>query len=264
VQGYRLRQLRGRGEVGTVWEAENAEGEMRALKFIPSTEEATRLEFRSIQLTSRLEHRYLLPVEKVLSYEKYFVVVMPLADGSLQDLFEAYQSEYGTGIDPKELCGLLTQAAAGLDFLNTQKHQLGSWPGGIQHCNIKPSNLLVFGEYVRVGDFGLASPTARAVMMIRRLNTVSYTAPEIYYGRLTNWTDQYALAACYVYLRGGKPAFSAAPEPGNLGYVRPAPDLSMLTSAERPILARALSSNGPDRWKTCSELMTQLSKAVVE
>ena len=58
-------------------------------------------------------------------------------------------SEYGTGIDPKELCQLLTQAAAGLDFLNMQKPQLGSWPGGIQHCNVKPSNLLVFGEQLK-------------------------------------------------------------------------------------------------------------------
>jgi serine/threonine protein kinase len=187
---------------------------------------------------------------------------MPLADGSVEDLFEAYKSEYGTGIDPKELCQLLTQAAAGLDFLNMQKHQLGSWPGGIQHCNVKPSNLLVFGEHLKVADFGLASPTSRAVQTIR-LNSASYTAPEVFYGRLTNWTDQYALAACYVYLRGGRPAFSGPPEPGNLGYVRPAPDLSSLTNKERPIIARALSTNGPERWKSCAELMSELTKAAV-
>ncbi len=259
VHGYRLKQVRGKGEVGVVWEADNPEGQPVALKFIPSNTEANRLEIRSIQLAGKIEHRNLLANEKVLSYEKYFIVAMPLADGSVEDLFEAYRSEYGTGIEPKELCQFLTQAAAGLDFLNTTKHHLGSWPGGIQHCNVKPSNLLVFGEQLKVTDFGLSSPTSRAVQSIR-LNSASYVAPEIFYGRLTNWSDQYSLAACYVYLRGGRPAFSAPPEPGNLGYVRPAPDLSSLNEKERPIIARALSSNATDRWKTCTELMAELTR----
>lgn len=263
VQEYRLRQPRGQGEVGQVWEAETDTGEARALKFIPAADEANRLEIRSIQLTSKLEHRHLLPIEKVLSFEKYFIVVTPLADGSLQDLFEAYQSEYGTGIDAKELCQLLAQAAAGLDFLNTQKHHLGSWPGGIQHCNVKPSNLLMNGEDLRVADFGLASPTSRAVPMLRRLNSAAFTAPEIYYGRLTNWTDQYSLAACYVYLRGGRPPFATPPEPGNLNYVRPLPDLTLLAPKERPVVARALSSVSPERYKTCGEFIGELRKAVV-
>lgn len=259
VHGYRLRQVRGRGEVGVVWEADNPEGQMVALKFIPSTEEANRLEIRSIQLAGKLEHRHLLATDKVLCYEKYFIVAMPLADGSVEDLFEAYRSEYGTGIDPKELCQVLTQAAAGLDFLNTQKHHLGSWPGGIQHCNVKPSNLLMFGEQVKVADFGLASPTSRGAQTIR-FNSASYIAPEIFYGRLTNWSDQYSLAACYVYLRGGRPAFSTPPEPGNLGYVRPAPDLSSLNARERPIISRALSANSSERWKSCTELMKELTQ----
>ena len=55
-------------------------------------------------------------------------------------------------------------------------------------------------------------------------------------------------------------AFSGPPEPGNLGYVRPAPDLSSLTEKERPIIARALSTNGPERWKSCAELMAELTK----
>jgi len=263
IHEYRLRQIRGQGEVGVVWEAETDDGKVRALKFIPSTDEATRLEIRSIQLTSKLEHRHLLPVEKVLSFEKYFAVVTPLADASLQDLYEAYQSEFGTGIEAKELCQLLTQAAAGIDFLNTQKHQLGSWPGGIQHCNIKPSNLLVTGEELKVADFGLASPSSRAVLMLPRLNSAPFTAPEIYYGRLTNWTDQYSLAATYVYLRCGRPPFASPPEPGNVNYVRPSPDLSLLTPKERPVVARALSSVSPERFKTCGEFMSELSKAAL-
>jgi hypothetical protein len=68
VQGYCLRQARGRGEAGFVWEADNAEGQPCALKFLPSTEEANRLEIRSIQLNTKVEHRHLLSIDKVFCY----------------------------------------------------------------------------------------------------------------------------------------------------------------------------------------------------
>jgi serine/threonine protein kinase len=188
---------------------------------------------------------------------------MPLADASLHDLLEAYQAEYGTGIEPVELCGYLRQAAAALDFLNLTKHQLGSWAGGIQHGDIKPSNLLLFGDTVRVGDFNLASPTSRMVQYGARVGTPGYVAPEVWQGRLTDTTDQYSLAVTYCYLRGGRlPVSAQPPDPGQLPGPRPAPDLTMLTGKEQPIIAKALSVIARERWKSCSELLSQLSEAV--
>ena len=260
---YRPLQLMAEGPFGAVWSGENDAGEPRALKILPAADDpSTRLEIRAIQLIAKLDHHNLLLPEKVFSVDKFFVVAMPMADGSLQDYFEAYLSERGTGIDPVELCQLLTQAALGLDFLNVQKHHLGSWPSGIQHCNVKPTNLLLFGDKIKVTDFNIASPTARAVQFGQRINVPAYTAPEVFHGRLSNQTDQYSLAATYVYLRGGRPPFSTVPEPGQLPYLRPAPDLSMLTAKERPIIAKALASAPPERWKTCGELLAKLSEAV--
>jgi len=260
---YRPLQLVAQNAFGSVWAGANSAGEARALKILPCADDpATRLEIRAIQLIAKLDHQHLLLPEKVFSVGKCFVVAMAMADGSLQDYFEAYQSERGTGIEPRELCQLLTQAALGLDFLNVQKHHLGSWPSGIQHCNIKPSNLLLFGDKVKVTDFNIASPTARAVQFGQRINVPAYTAPEVFHGRLSNQTDQYSLAATYVYLRGGRPPFSTVPEPGQMPYLRQAPDLTMLTPKERPIVAKALASAPPERWKTCGELIAQLTDAV--
>src|SRR5262249_25673470 len=119
IQEYRLRQLRGNSSFGFVWEAENLQGAPRALKFLPDPNApATRQEIRAIQLVAKFKHPHLMPVEKLWSIPKYFVVATELADASLQDLFEAYQSAQGTGIEPSELCTLLAGAAAGLDFLN--------------------------------------------------------------------------------------------------------------------------------------------------
>jgi serine/threonine protein kinase len=262
IQEYRLKQLRGKGSFGIVWEAENEKGEPRALKFLPVAPDdpCIRQEIRAIQMIAQLEHPNLMPVEKVMSLPKWYIIAMRLADGSLQDLFDAYQSEYHSGIEPAEVCRYLTQAATALDFLNTQKHHLGSWPVGIQHGDVKPSNLLLFGEMVLLSDFNLASPTSRALQFGTRLGTPGYVAPEVYYGRFTNATDQYSLAVTYCYLRGGKmPFIEKAPEPGqSYPGLRPPPDLSMLNVDERPILTKALALMPRDRWKTCDEMMQQL------
>src|SRR5262245_50462528 len=94
---YKIKQERGKGSFGMVWEAANERGEPRALKFLPGADEAaTRQEVRSIQMLAKLEHPNLMTVEKVWSIPKWFIVAMPLADASLQDLFDAYQSEFNS------------------------------------------------------------------------------------------------------------------------------------------------------------------------
>ena len=56
-------------------------------------------------------------------------------------------------------CRLALQAAEALDFLNARNHLIGGQRTGVQHCDIKPNNLLLFGETVKLCDFGLASVT---------------------------------------------------------------------------------------------------------
>src|SRR5208283_3817904 len=94
--GYRLRELRGQGSFGCVWEAETSRGQAVALKFLSCADGiTTRQEIRAIQRVSQLRHAHLVPVEQVWCWQNYVVVTMPLADGSLLDLLEAYQDEYG-------------------------------------------------------------------------------------------------------------------------------------------------------------------------
>jgi hypothetical protein len=73
-------------------------------------------------------------------------------------------------------------------------------------------------------------------------------------------TDQYALAVCYCVLRGGRLPFPDTPDHFAPNYTRPAPDLSMLSPAERPAVARALAPVPPDRWPSCGELIAELTR----
>ncbi len=261
--GNRLLKLRGRGSFGSVWEAETTAGEIAALKFLPCADHrAVAMEIRAIQAIRALRHPNLTRIHEVWCHGGYIVVVMELADGSLHDLLEAYQSEFGTPVPPEELCRYLTQAADALDFLNARQHDLDGRCVGFQHCDIKPSNILLFEERVKLCDFGLASPISTQVSFHRLAGTLDYTAPEVFQGRLTQWTDQFSLAVTYCELRSGQRPFPEPPATFQPGYVRPAADLSMLEAAERAIVARALAPTPQERWPSCRDLVYQLADAV--
>lgn len=257
---YQLRRFRGRGAFGSVWEAVNAEGKLVALKLLPCDDPMVAAqEIRAIQVVNHLRHPNLTPIDQVWCYRGYIVVTMPLADGSLQDLLEAYKTEYGTALPPEQLCPMMCQAAAGLDFLNTKQHTIDGSLVSIQHRDVKPSNMLLYGETVKLCDFSLAAPTNSLLKPRRKEGTPDYASPEQFRGMTTDHTDQYSLGITYCELRGGRLPF---PPPSRLDphHVRPAPDLSMLGVGERPIIARALASTAHDRWPSCTEMMARLSR----
>ncbi|GIW79689.1 MAG: hypothetical protein KatS3mg105_1496 [Gemmatales bacterium] len=263
--GYKTIQLLGRGGYAEVWEAESPEGRI-ALKFLLANDSlATSREIRSMQAIRTLQHPHLLRIDRIWVYENYIVIAMELAEGSLLDLLDAYQAEFGTPIVPEQVCMYLSQAADALDFLNKRQHHIDGQLVAIQHCDIKPNNLLIFGDVVKLADYGLSSTTGTrgGLHAHRRAGTLDYTAPEVFQGQLSDKSDQYSLAITYCQLRGGRLPFTDTPSKFDRNYVRPEPDLTMLPEAERPIIARALSRVPQDRWPSCTEMMTELAKRIL-
>jgi len=261
--GCKLRQPLGKGGFAEVWEGREASGRLLALKFIPSRDDmSTAREIKAIQAVRKLHHPGLIHIDNVFMNPGYIVVAMEVAEGGLSDLLEAYREEFQTPIAPELVCFYLAQVADALDFLHERTHMMDNQKVGIQHCDIKPSNMLLFGETVKLADFGLSSPMIAKRMPHRRAGTLDYAAPEVFRGELTDGTDQYALAVTYCLLRGGQVPFPNTPAKFDSTYVRPDPTLTMVSDAERPIVARALSPAPPNRWPTCSELIASLAKAV--
>ena len=261
LDGYQLKQFLGQGSFGHVWETEGPRGESLALKFIRcGSDLSAPHEVRNILNVRELQHQHLIRVDRVWADRGYIVVVMELADGSLLELLAICMRDYGSSMSPDYVCYYLSQAADALDFLNTPQHRIGGNRVGIQHRDVKPSNLLVLGESVKLCDFGLACTMTTTEVPIRPGGTIAYAAPEVFKGILTRWTDQFALAVTYCELRGGRRPFLNLPPNFATPYEHPEPDLSMLPSDERAIVARGLARDPWQRWNSCGELMAHLNR----
>ncbi|HEY1378487.1 MAG TPA: serine/threonine-protein kinase, partial [Gemmataceae bacterium] len=206
--GFVLHLPLGRGACGEVWEAHGPDGTTVALKFMRcrNSSIATK-EVRSFQALSGLYHPNLLRVYQVFLQADYLVIAMELAEYSLMDLLDLYVAEHGTAVKPELVCQYLSQSAIALDFLNTYQHNHEGRRVAFQHCDIKPSNILVCGGRAKLADFGLSAALTTTLETHGRAGTLDFAAPEVYRGQLSDRTDQYALAVTYCLLRGGRLPF---------------------------------------------------------
>ncbi len=261
--GYRLVQFLGRGGWGEVWRADGPGKKRVALKFLGGAgSTVSSMEIRALNGIKALAHPNLLRTEHIWSCENYLVICMELADGSLHDLLDVYYTELGSPMQPEHLCFFMQQAAAGIDFLNARQHMLNEQRVGFRHCDIKPSNLLIVGNVVKVADFSLVFPTSSPIGSHPRVGTLQFAAPEIYQGLVSEWSDQFSLAVTYCQLRLGRLPFPPSPPRFISDYKRPTPDLTGLPYAERTVLLRALDSIPQGRWKSCTEFVRQLGLAI--
>lgn len=259
IPGHRLIQRLGAGAFGEVWEAHDPNGKPVALKFM-SCHSASQVssEIRIFRGLSELNHPRFIRMYGIHATADHIVLSMERADGNFDDLRHAYLEETGRNIPADHLLDLLEQVAEGLDYLAELKLE-GVNPSsrGLQHCDIKPSNLLLLGENAKIADFGLCAGTSWKTHRSGWRGTPPYAAPELFKGQATVGTDQFAL--CITFLRlcaGDRPFWSNQPAdapPTGLPV-----DLTKLREREVPVIARALHPHADSRWPSCQALIRAL------
>jgi serine/threonine protein kinase len=258
--GYRLTRRLGRGAFGEVWEGANANGERLAFKFIPTKGQSPSQaanEVRMLLALRQLRHPNLVALKDVVVNPNYLILMMEQADGNLYHLLAAYHAETGTHIPPDHLCELMEQAAAGLDYLASRTPlRTTCWNTGLQHCDVKPSNLLLFGDQLKVADFGLCAPQVN-LRNNKAFGTPGYMPRELCEGKVTPRTDQYSLAMTYAELRLG--SLPCAPK-SLRNHSRP--DLAWFPGPERSVLVRAADDQWLNRYPSCGEFVAALREAV--
>jgi serine/threonine protein kinase len=264
IGGYRLVQQIGAGAFGVVWEAVGPGGAPVALKFLDCRGRHKDLiagEVRVLRALSELSHPNIVRLLSVHASSRHLVLVMEKADCNLADLHDAYRQEEGRDVPPRVLLDLLGQAAEALDFMASLRLPGLAGGRGLQHCDVKPTNLLVQGDRLKVADFGLCAAAGwQAQGAGGWRGTFPYAAPELFRGRPAAGTDQYALAMTFCEtVMGGRPFWPHARE-GDPPQGQPI-DLTKVREREVGVLARALHPQPWMRYPSCAAFVDALRRA---
>jgi serine/threonine protein kinase len=265
IPGHRLTRRLGAGAFGEVWEAVDVQGKPVALKFLDCRTRSPSMvssEVRVLRGLSELRHPHIIQLYGVHASSRYLILSMERADGNLADLRQAYQEEAKTNIPADHALELLEQAAGALDFLAEVKLPgFNSASRGLQHCDIKPTNLLLVGDRLKVADFGLCAGASWRGAGKGWRGTPPYAAPELYNGTGVVGTDQYALAVtfCDLVMSGRPFRTSDSWQDAPMGIPI---DLTKLREREAPVIRRALHPHPSSRWPSCRAFVAALREAV--
>ena len=254
VLGYALTRKIGSGGYGDVWEAKAPGGLKKAIKIVHGfhDEKRAQSELKALERIKEVRHPFILSLERFEIVNSKLIVVSELADKSLADLANEYVDQGESGIPRDELLGYTRDAADALDYLNSTF--------GLQHLDIKPENLLLVGGHAKVADFGLVKDVRDPGQSLMSGMTPAYAAPEMFDGRPGVTSDQYSLAAVYQeMLTLSRPFSGTTPAQLAAQHMNGKPDLRLLPISDQPVVARALSKDPNDRYKTCSQFVEQLT-----
>jgi hypothetical protein len=265
IPGYRLIEPLGSGGFGEVWKCDVPGGIYKAIKFVfgnlQGTEnEAVRAEqeLSALERVKNIRHPFLVNVERVEQIDGELVIVMELADKDLRDLLNEYRADGQVGIPRQELLSYMRDAAEALDLIHNQHN--------LQHLDIKPSNLFLVSNRVKVADFGLVkalegrSPTSNSGLLGGI--TPAYASPETFQGDLSKHSDQYSLAIVFQELLTGSLPFNGKSARQLMQqHCMQDPDLKALPASDRAVIARALSKDPQQRFPSCLDFIGALVRA---
>jgi serine/threonine protein kinase len=268
ISGYRLIEPMGSGGFGEVWKCEAPGGLLKAIKFVYGSLNAldsgnapAEEERRAVQRVKAIRHPFLLSMERVECIGDELIIVMELADKNLHDLLVEFQRQGRAGIPREDLIGYMREAAEALDLLNLQYE--------LQHLDIKPQNLFLVSNHVKVGDFGLVNSlggggAGRSAGLYLGAITPLYASPEIFQSSISRQSDQYSLAIVYQELLTGMLPFTGKNSRQLLmQHTKGEPDLGALPERDRPIVARALAKNPEARFPSCADFVQALSSGLI-
>jgi Tol biopolymer transport system component len=276
---FRVGSLLGRGGMGEVYRAEDAElGRSVALKVLPESlladEDRLARFTQEARTASALNHPHIVaiydigrqtPVGALAGARPVQYVAMELVSGSsLRDVMDR------RGVDLKRALDYLAQAADALAAAHA---------AGIVHRDLKPENLMVAdGGYVKVLDFGLAklqtqpAPLAAGAATVTAgtspgmvMGTVGYMSPEQAQGLPVDQRSDIFAFGCILYeIATGARAFAGTSAVDTLHRIihdQPEPITMRLPSASselQRIIRKCLAKDPEDRYQSMKEVAIDL------
>jgi serine/threonine-protein kinase len=260
---YRLINRVGAGGMGEVWRAEDSRlGRVVAIKVLPPSfvadAEATSRLKREARTAAQLYHPSIATIHSIEQDGDHIFIVEEYVEGeSLTKVIKR------GGLAEAEICRIARAVADALDEAHAK---------GIVHRDIKPDNIIVAGNRVKVLDFGIAKqvggPGASAETFVTQqgmiLGTVHYMSPEQALGKTFDGrTDVFSLGVVLYEMATGRKPFQGETitetmtqiirdEPVDAAAVNPG-----VSPGLKAIIDRSLRKNPGERY-TAAELVTAL------
>jgi hypothetical protein len=262
IPGYRLLDRLGSGGFGEVWRAEAPGGIYKAIKFIfgdlrsPDNDliRYAEQELKSLKRVKQVRHPYLLALDRFDIIDGRLMIVMELADCNLWDRFRECRDRGLPGIPREELLVYMAEIAEVLDLMNDQF--------ALQHLDIKPQNLFLLHNHVKVADFGQVKDLQGVMASVTGGITPVYAAPETFDGMVSRYCDQYSLACVYQELLTGERPFDGTSMSQLLmQHLQLPPNLDPSPPCDRPALLKALAKKPEDRWANVGSFVRTLREA---
>jgi serine/threonine protein kinase len=261
IPGYRLLNPLGKGGFGHVWKCEAPGGLLKAIKVVggvgrlANDSVAAAQELKALQLLKAVRHPFIVSLDRVEVENGALLVVMELADRNLGQLSQEWQQRGFPGVPRADLLRYLVEAAEALDWM--------SFEHGLQHLDVKPENLFLVSDHLKIADFGLVHSLAPDPLGGPQKRTggftPAYASPEIWRGSVSPQSDQYSLAAVFLQLLTGALPFSGkSSRQLMLEHANEEPNLKALPACDQPIVSRALAKDPRDRFPSCVDFLKAL------
>jgi hypothetical protein len=265
---YRLIARVGKGGMGEVWRAEDSRlGRTVAIKVLPPSfvvdVEATARLKREARTAAQLYHPSIATIHSIEQDGDHIFIVEEFVEG--EPLTKVISRG---GLSEAEICRIGRAVADALAEAHAK---------GIVHRDIKPDNIIVNGNRVKVLDFGIAkqvgiegasaadTPTAAFVTqqgMI--LGTIHYMSPEQALGKaIDGKTDVFSLGVVLYEMATGRRPFGGETITETMTQIiRDEPTEPLLVNpgispAMNEIIRRSLRKNAAERY-SAAELVTAL------
>ena len=244
--------------MGTLYRVsdEARDGEIIALKTVAldisevETSEGVERFQREFQVLTQLRHPNLVSVYNFgITTEGELYFTMEWVQG--QDLEHSVRR-----LEPTAVIPVMVQICRALAYLHAR---------GVIHGDLKPLNVLMTGEQVKIVDFGVAlevrTPEVRA-----RYYTPGYSAPEVKQQRpVDHRADLYSLGAIWYALLVGEPPLFM-PGPGRERLIQFTLDEVLETQEQVPatinaVITRLLATSPTDRYASANEVIAAVNEA---
>jgi tetratricopeptide (TPR) repeat protein len=259
VAQYEVLAKLGGGGMGVVYTARDTRlGRLVALKFLPpqwSHDETAKQRFiREAQAASATDHRNICTIHDIGSADdgQLFIVMAHYQGETLKQRLERGPLSIDDAID------VAAQIAEGLAKAHAQ---------GVVHRDVKPGNLMLTEDGVKILDFGLAKFADALQLTIAgsTLGTVAYMSPEQARAEEADArSDIWSLGIVLYEMLAGSVPFKGAYAEAIAHAIRTDPPPSIVrTDVELPetlqaIVARALQKDPADRYQSARELARDL------